>query len=267
MSALKPILISAAMIAGAYTIVCAMLFFGQRSIVFPRVLNDRQLVEKYRAAQVEIVSEDERLEGWLIENPGSTNDIAIIYFGGNAEDILATADGSGFDAKSLLLVNYRGYGHSTGSPSQPALYSDAIRVYDFAKSDPRLATSRIVLVGRSLGSAMAVMLAAKRPVAGVVLITPFDNLSSVAAHFYPLLPVRWLTRDRFPSDDWARGIEVPVLVLAARKDAVVPASHAQHLFDAWKGPKEFRIFEDVGHNDIQTAAGYYSVINQFVAHL
>jgi fermentation-respiration switch protein FrsA (DUF1100 family) len=243
------------------------MFFGQRSIVFPRVINDRQLIEKYRAARVEIVSDDERLEGWLMENPQAANDVTLIYFGGNAEDILATADASGFDARHLLFVNYRGYGRSTGSPSQSALYADAMRVYDFAKDDSRLATSRILLVGRSLGSAMAVMLAAKRAVAGVVLITPFDNLASVAAHFYPLLPVRWLTRDRFPSEEWARGIEVPVLVLAARRDAVVPYSHAQKLFDAWHGPKEFRMFEEVGHNDIQTAAGYYGVINQFLAHL
>src|SRR4029453_11306181 len=100
-----------------------------------------------------------------------------------------------------------------------------------------VAPEHIVVMGRSLGSGVAAMLAGARPVRAAILITPFDSLAAVAAGHYPLLPVRLLLRHPFPSTDWAKRSKAPVLILAAERDTVVPAAHAQKLLQAWSGEK------------------------------
>jgi pimeloyl-ACP methyl ester carboxylesterase len=100
-----------------------------------------------------------------------------------------------------------------------------------------------------------------------VLITPFDSMLSVASRHYSFVPVRWLLRHPFRSDEWAAGVHVPVLVLAADRDAVIPPSHARALFEVWNGPKEFRLLKGVGHNDVQTDPNYYRLINDFLANV
>jgi fermentation-respiration switch protein FrsA (DUF1100 family) len=120
-------------------------------------------------------------------------------------------------------------------------------------------------MGRSLGSGVASMLAGSRPVGGAILITPFDSLAAVAAGHYPFVPVRLLLRHPFPSSDWAQRTRARALLLAADHDAVVPATHAQKLFQAWAGPKQIHVLAQTGHNDIEMHADYYRLINEFLA--
>ena len=250
--------------AGGYALICALLYFGQESAIFFPRPNDRQLWQQYSTQRIEIATNGAQLEGWWIENAHARTPAVVLYFGGNGEDVLYTAStASEIDARAVVVVNYRGYGGSTGEPGQQALYDDGLAIYDYAIRRG-VQPEHIVVMGRSLGSGVASMLAGARPVRAAVLITPFDSLASVAAGHYPFLPVRLLLRHPFPSADWARRSQARVLILAADRDTVVPAAHAQKLFDSWAGEKQIHVLPGTGHNDIQEHPDYYRLINQFL---
>jgi len=252
------------LLVGGFTLVCVLLYFGQESSIFFPQPNDPQLRQRYSAARFEIATAQAKLEGWWIENPQATTPAVVLYFGGNAEDVLYTAsEASNIDARALVVVNYRGYGGSGGKPGQKALYDDGLAVYDYAVKRG-VPPEHIVVMGRSLGSGVASMLAGSRPVLAAILITPFDSLASVAAGHYPFLPVRMLLRHPFPSTDWAKRTRAPALIIAAERDVVVPASHARKLFDAWAGEKQFHVLPQTEHNDIEMHPEYYRLVNAFL---
>jgi uncharacterized protein len=266
MRAVLTTLLSALTVAGGgFVLICALLYFSQESsIFFPRP-NDAQLRQRYVAQRIEIQAADATLEGWWIENAQATTPAVILYFGGNAEDVLYTASTAPqFDARAMVVVNYRGYGGTPGKPGQQALYDDGLAIYDYAIKRG-VPAEHIVVMGRSLGSGVASMLAGARPVRAAILITPFDSLAAVAATHYPFLPVRLLLRHPFPSADWAARTRAPALMLAADRDGVVPATHAQKLFQVWAGPKQMHVLAQTGHNDIEMHADYYRLINEFLA--
>jgi uncharacterized protein len=248
--------------------VCALLYFRQDTFIFFPKPNNPGAREAWQHARVEIRSGDEVLEGWWFDNPQSTTGKVVIYFGGNAEDVLYTAVTMHLDARRILFVNYRGYGGSTGKPSEEAFFEDALTLYDYVTRKEGVRAEDIVPMGRSLGSGVATMLASDRRVAGVVLVTPFDSLVDVAAEHYPFVPVRFLLKHRFESVERAQLLEVPLLVIAGQQDNIVSPPHAQRLFDAWGGKKkQILVLEGVGHNDIQEHLGYYEAINEFLRSL
>ena len=200
-----------------------------------------------------------RLHAWHVR--GSP---LVLYFGGNAEDVSfmaarasAMAPGAGW-----LLVDYRGYGASEGKPSERALVSDALAWYDFAKAS--FPEQEIAVFGRSLGSGVAVQLAAARPVSRVVLVAPYDSLVGVARHHYPFLPVRWLLRHRFDSAGAAPQIRAPLLCLVAERDEVIPVVHSKGLYDAWAGPKRWVELRGAGHNSTDEAPAFREAIKEFL---
>ncbi len=117
----------------------------------------------------------------------------MIYFGGNGEEVSwLVPEFSRVPDWAALLVNYRGYGLSEGQPSETKLYRDALALYDRATRRPDIDSGRVIVMGRSLGTGVATYLASQRPVAGVVLISPYDSLVQVAREAYPFLPVNLL---------------------------------------------------------------------------
>jgi pimeloyl-ACP methyl ester carboxylesterase len=188
----------------------------------------------------------------------------IIYFGGNAEEVSWMLGRAARDAPGTgwLLVDYRGYGSSEGSPSEEALGADAVEWYDHAKE--KLGAGSIVAFGRSLGGAVAVQLASARPLAAVILATPFDSLTSVARHHYPYLPVGLMLRHPFDSLGRAPAIAAPLLCLVAERDEVVPLVHSKRLFDAWKGPKRWVELRGAGHNSTDDGPALWQAIREFL---
>jgi uncharacterized protein len=214
---------------------------------------------------VEITSGTHVIEGWWADGADPDSSLTVLYFGGNAEDVLFTARNAGrIAAKRMLVVNYRGYGETKGRPSQQALFEDALAIYTYALgpggADPR----NIVVMGRSLGSGVATMLAALRETRAAILITPFDSITAVAANHYPPFIVEKLLRHPFPSIEFAVSADVPALFLIAELDRIIPPSHAKALAGAWKGEKRLHVLSGVGHNDIEAHAGYYEFINDFL---
>jgi pimeloyl-ACP methyl ester carboxylesterase len=245
----------------AYLALCVLLFVTQESAIFYPGPNDARLVQQHAKGRVEIGS----LEGWWVENPAATNELVILYFGGNAEDVLYTAGTlPQLGARRMLVVNYRGYGGSKGKPGQKALYEDGLAIYDYALS-AGVRPDQLIVMGRSLGSGVASMIAGNREVRAAILVTPFDTLASVAAGHYPIFPVRLLMRHPFPSVDFARKARAPALILAAAGDDIVPAKHAQRLSDAWAGKTQLHVLPGTGHNDIETHEAFYRLIREFLA--
>jgi len=177
-------------------------FLQERLIFFPQPLAEDPLKANTGAAIEEVslmTSERVRLHGWLVRAAAApTPAPLLIYFGGNAEEVswlAQTADR--YAGWSLLMLNYRAYGRSEGKPGEAALFADALQIYDYAVS--RAAAGRVAVMGRSLGSGVAVYLATQRPIAGVILVSPYDSVESVARGVYPFLPIGLMLKHRFDS--------------------------------------------------------------------
>ncbi len=240
-----------------------MYLFQDQLIFHPQPLTpaNRAL---HQHAEVQLDVGDAQLHGWYLPEPTGRQPL-LIYFGGNAEEISWNI--SWFRRHlnaSLLMINYRGFGASSGRPSETTMKRDALAIYDYARSQLGIAPSRVILTGRSLGSGVAAWLASQRPVAGLVLITPYDSLAKLAQAHYPFLPVGPLIRHRFDSDQLAPQIEVPMLSLTAGADRVVPPVHAQRLADRWKGPVIRSHFPDRNHININEVPGYWQAIARFI---
>ena len=208
-----------------------------------------------------------RLRGWLVKGKKQPRSI-VVYFGGNAEEVSwLVGIAEQFAGWSLLLVNFRGYGDSEGKPGERALLSDGLRVYDYTRARPDVDPERIALMGRSLGSGVAVHVAGHRHVLGVILASPYDSLTAVAKHHYPFLPVSLMLRHRFDSLVLAPGITAPLLCLVAADDRVIPAERSRVLFDAWSGAKTWLELPRSDHNSVAGESEYWRSIEQFLVSL
>lgn len=180
--------------------------------------------------------------------------LAVLLAHGNAGCALQRAEyaaplraGAPDHAVSVYLLEYPGYGARPGSPSQQDFLAAAADALQSVPGDVP-----VIVVGESLGSGVAAATAMSQPerVAGLLLLTPFDSLVAVAQHHYPVLPVRWLLKDRYPSAEWLRDYRGPVAVVVAGRDSVVPAQFGRRLHDAYPGPKLLITAADADHNDL-----------------
>lgn len=150
-------------------------------------------------------------------------------------------------AVSIYILEYPGYGARSGNPSQSAFLKAAAEALSLIPSN-----EPVILLGESIGTGVATGTAAAHPdrLAGLLLLTPFDSLASVAQHHYPLLPVRWIMRDQYPSEEWLESYRGPVAIVLAANDSVVPAKFGQALHDSYHGPKKLIVADQADHNDL-----------------
>jgi len=233
-------------------------------IFFPQPIPDEHR-EPFAPYALAIENEGKRLQGWYVPGPVTPSRPLVVYYGGNAEEVSGNLwDLPRLKAGAFLFMNYRGYGDSEGKPSQKTLCRDALFILDTLAARENIPLDHIVLMGRSLGSGVAVAVAAKRPVRGVILITPFDSLRKVARHHYPFLPVRLLLRHPFDSAALAPAVKIPALVLMGDGDDIIPNDRSLALAKRWGGPVETVLIPGVGHNDIQAHERYWKAINAFL---
>ena len=180
---------------------------------------------------------------------------ALIYFGGNAEDVSASLSSfsSAVPDHAIYLLHYRGYGGSSGKASEEVLHTDAQALFDKVHEEH----PDIAVVGRSLGSGVAIRLASQRPASRLVLVTPYDSIQEIAAHQFPYFPVRWLLTDKFESWRYAPTIRIPTLLLGAEFDEVIPRASTERLNAAFaKGVASLVIIPSAGHNTISNSIQY-----------
>jgi fermentation-respiration switch protein FrsA (DUF1100 family) len=230
-----------------------VLFFAQRSFIFPIPQTVRTAPEAagFGAAEELLLNtaDGEKVIVWHV--PAKPDHAVVIYFHGNG-DFLAglvgrfrdiTSDGTG-----LVALSYRGYAGSSGHPSEQGLLSDAAAAYAFAST--RYSADRIVVWGFSLGSGVAVALAADQRVGKLVLEAPYTSIMEVAAAAFPLLPVRWLIRDQFRSDQRITRVTAPLLIMHGARDSTISINLGERLFALAHEPKQFVRFPEGSHNDL-----------------
>jgi hypothetical protein len=207
------------------------------------------------AEELDLRAEDGvRLRGWRLHGNGRR---ALLFFHGNAGNAGDRLDRArvlvrrlGFD---VFLVDYRGYGLSEGEPSEEGLYRDARAVYGAAR-ERGFSEENIVVFGESLGSAVAVDLAAHRPCGGLVLETPFLSIAEMARVHYPFVP-RFLVRSRYDNAAKVGGVRAPKLFLVAERDEVAPPDQGRRLFELAAPPKTLYVIPGAHHNDTYVVGG------------
>ena len=230
----------------------ALLYVMQRSMLFlpPAVAMPPPRAVLPQATEVVLdTSDGEKVVVWHVPPRGDRP--VVIYFPGNG-DLIAwrvaryralMADGIG-----VLAVSYRGYGRSTGAPTEAGLHRDAAAAYAFAAA--RYKPDRIVLWGHSLGTGVAVKLASEKPIAKLILEAPYSSVADVAAARFPFAPVRWLMKDQFHADRWIGAVTAPILFMHGARDDVVPIRFGERLFALAHEPKRFIRCDNGGHNDL-----------------
>ena len=194
------------------------------------------------------------------------NHPTLIYFHGNAGSFLNLAErirkymARGYN---IVMMTYRGYGGSGGSPSERANVMDALAVYDAVRTSG-VPEDRIILYGESLGTGIAIQVAAQRPVAGLILDAPYTSIVDLAGLHYPFLPARWLMSDRYESSTYASQVSAPVLIVHGEADRIIPVEMARRLAAAFPGPCEVATFPEAGHSD-HFLHGSYDVIFSWLA--
>ena len=188
---------------------------------------------------------------------------AIIYFGGNTEAIVLNASTFKklFPQHTVYLVNYRGYGLSTGSPNEKAFYTDALHIYDVLKNRHK----NISVIGRSLGSGVATYLASKRAVYKMILTTPYDSIQHIAKDRFYIYPISLLLKDKYESVNNIKNISSKTLILLAKNDEIIPLKYSLNLIKEF--PKEQVIVKtilDVDHNFIVDKKEYQETISSFM---
>lgn len=207
----------------------------QTSLIFNPVRErevDHPQSEGHRTRHIVLRTEDgERLCGWLMTPHAPGRHPGVLYFGGRSEEVSWVARDAGrmFPGMTVLAMNYRGYGGSSGMPGERELLQDANMLWQWLSEHYRVDSSRMAVVGRSLGSGVAVQVAANHPVSSLVLITPYDSLLALARRRFKTMPVQWLLRHRFESVNYCPSLQTRTLVLRAEEDDVVPFSHTDAL--------------------------------------
>jgi fermentation-respiration switch protein FrsA (DUF1100 family) len=249
MQLLKSLLI---FLATGYLGLVTLMYLAQRSLMyFPETVRVAPAEAGFPEAEEVLLktADGERVIAWHV--PPHDGGRMVLYFHGNGGSLRYRVDR--FKALTehgdgLLALSYRGYGGSTGRPSEEGLINDAKAAYAFARE--RHPAERIVLWGESLGTGVAIAIAAEQPVARLVLEAPFLSAVDIAARAYPIVPVRWLMKDQFRSDLRIAKVTAPVLIVHGERDAVVPIASGQRLYELIKGPKRFMRITGGGHENL-----------------
>jgi uncharacterized protein len=228
------------------------------------------IAQNYPESELTIQTPDKtQLHGWLLKKPSIEKSPLVIYFGGNSEEVSGNAyHFERFDGDwALLLINYRSYGLSKGKPSEKNLKNDAIAIYDAIIQRSDIDSHCIVAMGRSLGTGIAIHLAAHRPLNGLILVTPYDSITRVIQRIMPYIPVYQLLKHPFNSLALAPEITTPTLALVGQQDTLIPPDHAYCLEAEWGGEIEIELIKHANHDNISDTEIYWEKIRYFLARL
>jgi hypothetical protein len=263
MGALRTILVFG---VAVYVGIVGLLYVFQRGLMYPGDSTRTAPAAAGLAAAEELTltsGNGEKVIAWHV--PPKDGQPVVLYFHGNGGSLRhrvprfasLTADGTG-----LVALSYRGYGGSTGDPTEDGLIADAQAAYAFVTS--RYLPERVTVWGESLGTGVAVALASMKKVGKVVLEAPFTSAADVAQSVYPFVPVRYLMKDQFRSDERIQSVKAPVLIMHGSRDSVVPFHLGERLFSLAPEPKRFVRFNNGGHEGLDSH-GAMAEVKKFIA--
>lgn len=253
---MKRIWIGLLLLIGLYTAATGFMYVQQRAFLYHPM--PERLAENTQSFRLPFSGGT--LKIWRL-NPGKQN--AIIYYGGNGGDVHDEADlfEQALPNHTIYLMNYRGFGGSDGEPTEQALFADALALFDHVNKQHK----QIDIVGRSLGSGVAMYVAANRDLNKLVLTTPYDSILALAERKYPIFPVRWLLKDHFDSLSRVNKVTEPVLVMLAETDRLVPHSHTQKLSSAFPSDQvEIKEIAHTNHYNIVNSETYWAIVKTFL---
>jgi pimeloyl-ACP methyl ester carboxylesterase len=223
-----------------YVAVCVALFLLQRSMIYfpqPRHAPPGTPLLSFAVDGRQVLATTRERDG----------ERALVYFGGNSEDVSGSLPGLSrlFPDHALYLLHYPGYGGAPGKPTEATLVADAFALFDeVARRHPR-----VTVVGRSLGSGVAVQVASARRVEQLVLVAPYDSIEGVAEERFPMIPVAWILKDKFDSGRFVAGIKAPTLIIEVENDKVIPRASTERLLARFpKGQATLGVVAGAHHN-------------------
>lgn len=235
-----------------YGVLCAGLYFKQRTLMY----YPQRAAPGAEASMHALAGTDAGIRISVRESDGPE---ALVYFGGNAEDVSRNLPefAAAFPTHAIYLLHYRGYGGSAGEPTEAGLVKDALALFDLVHKKH----GRVTVIGRSLGSGLAMRVASQRKVARLVLVTPYDSLQDIAADLYPWMPVRWLLVDKYESWRYAPKVSAPTLLLEAERDEVIPRASTRKLLSRFpQGVARLEVVAGADHNSIAQSDRYLELL-------
>jgi pimeloyl-ACP methyl ester carboxylesterase len=252
-------------IAG-YALLTAFMYLMQDRMLFLPSPSSPEIESRYQKYAVTFNTGQVDLHGWHIPAEDLSQP-TIVFYGGNGQELSTSIESiTALGDYHYVIVNYRGYGRSLGQPSEKDLKSDALLILHRLKAQGKISLSNTIIMGRSIGTAIAVHVAANVRSKGLILISPFNSIEAIASDLYFYLPVKWLIKHPFRSVDYVAEISVPTLIIKAENDQVVPRKYTDELIRAWQGPLEVIELEGTHHNYIETVQ-YFDVTNRFIESL
>lgn len=255
-SAMKALVSLLLILVGTYTLLIIVLYFYQGRMVFLARMPGRALTASpedigLAFENVSIPTEEgERIHGWYIPHQPSPRGV-LLFFHGNAGNISHRLDSIrvfndlGLD---VLIVDYRGYGESSGKPSEQGLYEDGEAAWNYLVSERRLAPEQVIVFGRSLGAVVAARVASHHTPGALVIESGMTSGIDMARRLYPFLPARLVTRLEFPMLEFVQAIRCPVLVIHSRDDEIIPFDMGRALYEAVPGEDKSFLEIRGGHN-------------------
>ena len=250
-------------------------FFQPKLIYFPH--NEIEATPALISLQYEDIAlattDGEGLNAWWIPHPEAR--ATLLFLHGNAGNISHRLDSINIFHQlglSVLIIDYRGYGKSTGNPSEQGTYIDAETAWNYLTNEKKIESDSIIIFGRSLGGAIATWLAEKHPPAGLIIESSFTSIEDMSKHYYPYLPTSLLARIKYSSIDRIANIKTPTLFVHSKHDEIIPYNYSKQLFtEALKETTTEKSFLDTigGHNDGFLLSGkqYIGGLDRFITDI
>ncbi len=234
-------------------------------LIFYPQKNNSYFCKKWKNSEIILNINQQQLQGWFVKVSDPDKSPIVIYYGGNAEDIsvnLSYLDNP--RDSSLLLMNYRGFGNSTGLPTQKELFSDALAIYDYVISKININPNKIYLMGRSIGSSIAAYVASQRHTGGLILVTPFDSITSFVPKFLRFFPINGYLQRYFNTSKYLEHVEGKFLVIAAGVDEVIPRRCLENLLTKFQDQILFSEIKEADHQNIAEFNQYSDAIENYI---
>lgn len=251
---------------GVYLLIAGAAFFGQRALMYvPDTRYVRPSEDGLTTVEERTLVAPDGAKVFAWYGRAAPGQPTILYFHGNGGSLTSRSERIArylARGRGMFMMTYRGYGGSTGRPSEAANVADAIRAYDALRAEGVKAED-IILYGESIGTGVAVQVAAERPVAGVILDAPYTSIVDVAVRAYPYLPVRPFLLDRYENHRHIARLSAPLLIVHGERDGIIPVEMGRALYAMAREPKRMVTFQMAGHSD-HHLYGSYEAINAWI---